>query len=232
MRRFVGMALLVAAAVSCGSGSKSGGSGNTDVVPLMAGFHPGPAPDPSEGFQIILPIVNDIEPGSSAEYCTDTKIVLQQDAWVNASQGWQSETGHHVIFFYSTSPVPEDTHLCTNDEMGEFKFGLTAGGGPDTAKTTMPGDLAIHLPAGAQIIVNHHYLNAGATAVAQAQSALNVYYADPTVPHTPSSMMVIVDTNLTVPVGASKYTEDCTVNQTYQSWQQLPHMHNWGTHIS
>ena len=233
MRRFVGVALLAVAAVACGSGSKGGGtSANTDTVPLMAGFNPGPAPDPSEGFQIILPAVGDVAPGTSQEYCTDTSVIIPQDVWVNATQGWQTETGHHVIFFYSMTPVAPSTHICASDEMGEFQFGLAAGGGPDSAKFTMPGNLAIKLPAGAQIIVNHHYLNASATDVPAAQSALNVYYADPTVPHTPSSMMVVVDTNLTVPVGASTFTEDCTVDQDYMAWTQIPHMHNWGTHIT
>jgi len=198
----------------------------------MAGFNPGPAPDPSKGFQIILPAVGDVAPGSSLEYCTDTSVIIPQDVWVNATQGWQTETGHHVIFFYSMTPVAPGTHICAADEMGEFQFGLAAGGGPNSAMFTMPSNLAIKLPAGAQIVVNHHYLNASATDVPEAQSALNVYYADPTVPHTPSSMMVVVDTNLTVPVGASKFTEDCTVDQDYMAWTLIPHMHNWGTHIT
>jgi hypothetical protein len=232
MQRFGGAVLLAVVTAMCSCGSSGGSTGTQQTVALMSGFNPGPAPDPSQGFQIILPIVTDIAPGASDEYCTDTSMIIPQDVWVDAAQGWQTETGHHVIFFYSTSPQPVGTHICAADEMGEFEFGLTAGGGPDSTKFTLPGNLAIKLPAGAQIIANHHYLNAGATPVAQAQSALNVYYADPTIPHTPSSMMVVVDTNLTVPVGQSVYTEDCTVNQTYQAWTQLPHMHAWGTHIT
>jgi hypothetical protein len=225
--------LLAVAAVACGSGSKgAGSSGGGDSVPLMAGFHPGAAPDPSLGFQIIMPIIDDIAPGLSVEYCTDTNVIVPQDIWVNASEGWQSETGHHVPFFYTINPQPQGTHVCTNDEMSEFQFGMPASGGPVAEKFTLPGDLAVKIPAGAQIVVNHHYLNASATPVPQAQSSLNVYYADPTVPHTPSSMMVILDTNMTVPVGASSYGVDCTVDKTYQGWLQLPHMHAMGTHIT
>jgi hypothetical protein len=198
----------------------------------MAGFDPGPAPDPSQGFQIIVPIVTDIPPGASLEYCTDTSVILPTDVWVNATQGFQSETGHHVIFFYTTTPVAPGTHVCAADEMGEFDFGLAASGGPTHLKFSLPGDLAVKIPAGSQIIVNHHYLNASTTPVAEAQTALNVFYADPSVPHTQSSMMVVVDTNLTVPVGASSYGVDCTVNQPYQTWMQIPHMHALGTHVA
>ena len=232
MRRFVGVALAVAAVVSCGSGSKGGGSGgDANSVPLMTGFHPGAAPDPSLGFQVITPIVTDIAPGASLEYCTYTDITESQEIWVSSNEGFQTETGHHIVLYYATNPQPPDTHLCGNDEMAEFQFGMGAGGGSGASKFVLPGDLAVHIPAGAQVVINHHYLNASPTPVAQAQSAINVYYADPSVTHTPSSMMVVVDTNLTVPMGASAYTEDCTVNQTYQAWSQFPHMHNWGTHV-
>jgi hypothetical protein len=236
MRRFVGVALLAVAAVACSSASKGGGStGDPNAVPLMAGFNPGPAPDPSVGFQIITPIVDDIEPGASDEYCTYTSIITTQEIWVDANEGFQTETGHHIVLYYAATPQPVDTHPCGTDEMAEFQFGMGAGGtasGGGGSKFTLPGNLAVHIPAGAQLVVNHHYLNASATPVAEAQSAINVYYADPTVAHTPSSMMVVVDTSLSVPVGASVYTEDCTVNQTYQAWSSFPHMHNWGTHVT
>jgi hypothetical protein len=233
MRRFVGVALLAAAVVSCSSGSSGGPSTTTQpTVALMAGFNPGPAPDPSVGFQFITPIVTNIEPGASDEYCTYTNIITTQELWVDSNQGFQTETGHHIVLYYATTPQPPETHLCATEEMAEFQFGMGAGGGPGASKFVLPGNLAVHIPAGAQLVINHHYLNASATPVAEAQSAIDVYYADPTVPHTPSSMMVVVDTNLTVPVGASKYTEDCTVNQTYTAWSQFPHMHNWGTHVT
>lgn len=232
MRRF-GWVVLAAAATACGSGSGGSTSQQTDNgVQLMAGFDPGPAPDPSKGFQIITPIVSNIHPGDSLEYCTDTGFIAPQDVWVDADQGYQSETGHHVILFYTTSPKAQGTHLCGNDEMSEFRFGLPAGGGPNSARFDLPGNLAVKIPKGAQVVINHHYLNASATTVSQAQSALNVYYADPSVAHTPSSLMTILDTSLTVPKGASSYSVDCTMNKTYKAWTQLPHMHALGTNIT
>jgi hypothetical protein len=228
MQRFVWL-FLAAAAIACGSGS----SGNNGGVQLMPGFDPGPAPDPSKGFQIILPAVQNIEPLASDEYCTDTSMILPQDIWIDATQGFQTETGHHVLLFYVTNPVAPSTHICANDEMAEFQFGMPSTGGAGDGKTfTLPGNLAVKIPKGSQIVVNHHYLNASSKAVSEAQSAINVYYADPSVPHTTSSLSIVEDTQLTVPVGASSYDIDCTINQDYASWLMFPHMHNWGTHVT
>jgi hypothetical protein len=225
--------VLFAAAAACSSGSSGGSQSNTQpTVALMAGFDPGPAPDPSVGFQIVTPIVDNIAPGGSDEYCTWTNIILPADVWVNATEGFQTETGHHVVLFYATNPQPVDTHLCGTEEMAEFQFGMPGSGKAGLNKVTLPGNLAVRLPAGAQMVVNHHYLNASATNVPQAQSALNVYYADPSTAHTPAGLTLISDTAMSIPVGVSTYTIDCTVNQPYAAWMQVPHMHSWGQHIT
>ncbi|MGH7298207.1 MAG: hypothetical protein ACRELB_24925, partial [Polyangiaceae bacterium] len=217
---------------SSASSGGGGGGGSQSTVPLMDGFDPGPAPDPSQGFQIVTPMVQNVAAGASDEYCYYTNMILPEDTWVSSNQGIQSETGHHIVLYYTINPQPVHQHLCGNDEMGEFQFGMGAGGGAGKQKFVLPSNLAVKLPKGAQIVVNSHYLNASATPVAQAQSAIDVYYADPAVQHVESSMMVVVDTALTVPVGASSFSEDCTVNQTYLAWSSFPHMHNWGTHVS
>jgi hypothetical protein len=232
MRKF-GWLVVAVAAAACGCSSGSGGSGGPATaggVQLMAGFNPGVAPDPSKGFQVVAPIVTGIGAGASIEYCTWTDIVLKHDIWINQTEGMQTESGHHVILFYEPHPKAPTTKICSNADMAEFQFGMPASGGK-TGTTSLPGNLATHLPAGSQIVVNHHYLNATASTVAQAQSALNVYYADPSVPHVTSSAMTILDTELTVPTGASTFTLDCTVDKPYATWTFFPHMHNWGTHV-
>ena len=65
-----------------------------------------------------------------------------------------------------------------------------------------------------------------------AQSAINLYYADPSTPHTATNVMVVSDSTLSVPTGASKYSVDCTIDQAYNGWMQIPHMHSLGQHIT
>jgi hypothetical protein len=234
MRRFGSLFLIAVAAAACSSAS--GGSSTqapqVDGVQVMAGFDPGPAPDPSKGFQVVAPIVTNIEPGASLEYCTWTNLILDHDVWVKSATSLQTETGHHVVFFYSLNHKPVASHVCGNDEMAEFKFGSPAGAGAGQMTTSMPGDLAVHVPAGAQIIVNHHYLNASAKTVAQAQSALTVLYADPSQHNVNVGSAVVLDSTMQQPVGPSTLNVDCTFKSEFAAWNLLPHMHAWGTHIT
>ncbi len=230
MRRFAAVVLLAAAA--CSSGSSGGGNGGS-TVPMIAGLNPGAAPDPSKGFQVILPVVSDIEPGGSYEYCTWTDMTLTTDIWLKESIGYQTETGHHIIVYYTNNSQPAGTtRICSNDDMATFRFGVGAGGEGVSEDNKLPGNLAVHIPAGAQIVLNHHYLNAGTTAVAQAQSAINVLYADPTSTIVLSSSLAFVDTSMVLPPGLSSVDFSCTASDDLATWTLLPHMHGYGTHIT
>jgi hypothetical protein len=231
MRRLVWVALVAAAA--CGGRGNGSSQSNAPSVPLMQGFDPGPAPDPSAGFQIVLPVVNDIEPDGSYEYCTWTNVVLDHDIWIKSSLGMQTETGHHVVVFYTMTPAPPgQSRICNDSDMASFRFGIVGNGEGVEQKNTLPGDLAVHIPAGAQIVINHHYLNASAQAVPQAQSAVNVYYADPNAKRELASSIAFVDTAMSIATGQSSVDVTCTINNDYSTWYFIPHMHNWGTHIT
>jgi hypothetical protein len=232
MQRF-GWIMVAAMLTACGSGSSGGSTQATlDGVPLLAGFTPGAAPAAGKGFQIVMPIVGDIPAGSSIEYCTWSDITLTQDVWVTSTTGYQTETGHHVVMFYQTDPQKPGTRVCNNEDMAEFKFGLPASAGSGVESTVLPGNLAVKLPAGSQIVINHHYLNATGKDVAQAQSALNIYFAEPGEKTVPAGSVVVTNSSMVVPVGASTFDVDCTFNTAYSAFQLVPHMHAWGTHIN
>jgi hypothetical protein len=234
MRRF-GWLVLAAAGAACSSGSGGGSNGpaTVDGVTLMAGFDPGPAPAAGTGFQVVLPIVDDIAPGASDEYCSWTNIILDKDTWVKSSQGVQSKTGHHTVVYYTQSPLPAGTsRICSNADMAAFRFGIGAGGEGITEKAVLPGDLAVKIPKGAQIVINHHYLNASTTNVPQAQSSVNVWYADPTTKIELASSLAFVDTAMSLPVGKSSIDITCTAPQAFKTFMAIPHMHGYGTHIT
>jgi hypothetical protein len=235
MRTFVWIALS-AAALGCGSGSGSGGGASSSggsTVPLMAGFDPGPAPDPSKGFQVVLPAVSDISAAGSFEYCSWTDVTLDHDIWVKESVGYQTESGHHIIVYYTMDPQPAgQTRICSDYDMASFRFGVGAGGEGVSQDNKLPGNLAVRIPAGAQIVLNHHYLNAGSADIPQAQSAVNVFYADPSQPIVQSSSLAFIDTSMSLPPGPSSVDFSCTMKSDLATWTLLPHMHGYGTHIT
>ena len=235
MRRF-GWLVLAGAAIACGSGSGGGSSGpaTIDGVQVMAGFDPGPAPAAGTGFQAVLPIVNNIAAGGSYEYCTWTNVILPEDVWIKSAEGIQTETGHHIVIFYTTNTQPAGTsRICNDSDMATFRFAMPAsGGGEGATTTTLPGDLATKLPKGAQIVLNHHYLNASTHDVVQAQSAINVHYATPGAKITPSNSMVVLDDTMQVPVGKSSLKISCTLDNDYATWAQFPHAHQYATHFT
>lgn len=230
MRTFV-LGVMLAGAAACGSKGGGAPSGSSPGVPLMDGFDPGPVP--ANGYQIILPIVTGVEPGGSYEYCAWSDVTLDRDIDVKAAQGLQTVTGHHTVLYYTTQKQPPGTQRqCTDTDMASFRFGLGAGGEGANALATLPGDLAVHIPAGAQLVVNAHYLNASAKTVDRAQSAMNIYLADPGAHVVRASSLAFVDSAATVAPGPASVEVSCTINKDYNTWYLIPHMHRWGQHIA
>jgi hypothetical protein len=220
MRKTFVLAFLI---IGCGNDAQTGPQ-------LLPGFNP-PAP-PANGFQVIAPIVKDIQPGKDYEMCTWTNYIFDKTTDVKGVQGFQSKYGHHVIMFSTAVQQPGGTtRICTDADMSTFRFGAGAGGEGQESVNTAPGNLVYRVPAGSQIVLNHHYINAG-TAPIDAQSAINVYLADPNAQNVPSGAMTVLDTTMKIPTGGGGLDISCTMNQQFQAWLVIPHMHEFGTHIT
>jgi hypothetical protein len=186
---------------------------------------------PDNGYQVILPIVRALVPGADTEYCTWTDVVADHDIDVRAVQAFQTVGGHHVVL-YTTSKVeaPGTTRICTDDDMSTFRFSAGSGGEGQYGKNEAPGNLVFRVPAGSQIVLNHHYINA-TTAMRDAQSALNIFLADPGKQYVQSGSLAFVDTALRLPPGKSTMDINCTMPRPFDTWFLIPHMHEWGTRI-
>lgn len=224
--------VLVAFAVGCSSSSSPPASGDpataspADRLPDLKLEAPS-----ANGFQMVLPIVRGVAAGSTNEICTWTEKILDADLDVKAARGFQTKTGHHVIVYYTKIKQPAGTQRpCTDDDMASFRFVIGAGGEGTAQVNVLPGNLATHVPKGAQLVVNHHYLNAGAAAI-DAQSAVNIDLADPKAQLTRSSALAFVDTSLRVPPGQYGMDVKCKLKADMSLWQMTPHMHRWGSHI-
>jgi len=188
-------------------------------------------PDPPDnGMQIITPIVHDLAPGSDTEMCTWTDKFVSDTTDVKSALGFQAEPpGHHIVVFWTTqNEPPGTTRVCTDSDMASFRYVIGLGGQGELNEA--PGDLVFRIPAGAQLVINHHYLNVTDETL-DGQSAINVNFADPG-PHTPSGSTAFLDTNLHVQPGDYSFDTSCTVDRTLKLWYMIPHMHEWGTNIT
>jgi hypothetical protein len=219
------LALLTAITLGCG------GTDGTGTGPqLLSGFHP-PAP-PANGFQIVLPIQRGVQPGADMEMCTWTDRIAAQDMDIKTVEGFQTETGHHVILYAASIPSPAGTRReCSGTDTIDLRFAAGSGGEGTSGPNTAPGNLVYRIPAGTQLVVNEHFLNA-TQQVKDAQSVVNITLADPNTPHVPSGSLAFVDASLRVPTGNFAYDVDCTMERSLKAWFFIPHMHRWGSHIT
>lgn len=188
-----------------------------------------PGPVPPNGMQIILPIQKGIKAGTDNELCTWTNVTADHDMLVKSVQGFQSETGHHVVVYKTKTYEPAGTtRPCTDDDMASFRFVAGAGGEGISLKNTAPGDLVFMIEKGYQIVVNEHFLNA-TPKDHDAQSAVNIEFADPKGKVIPSGALAVTDTKFTVPLGKAVLDNECTLQDNFKLWFAIPHMHEWGS---
>jgi len=190
-----------------------------------------PGPAPANGMQIILPIQKGIKAGSDNELCTWTDVTVDKTIFIKAIQGFQSETGHHIVVYKTKTYEPAGTtRPCSDDDMASFRYVGAAGGEGITIKNIAPGNLAFVVEKGYQIVVNEHFLNASPTDH-DGQSAVNLEYVDPGMTPVPSGAFSVLDTKLKVPTGPSIVDIEAELTRDFKVWQAIPHMHRWGTHI-
>jgi hypothetical protein len=184
---------------------------------------------PENGVQIITPIFENIQPGTDNEICAWSDVILDKQTDIKTTVGYQTEPpGHHAILFYTLDPQPPGQRRCTDTDMATFRY-LT-GNGSNGEPNTAPGDLVFRVPAGAQLVVNSHYLNTS-DEVVKGQSLINVLFAEPGKQYTASGSTVFLDSSIEVPLGVSTFKTSCIVDKQQKFWYMIPHMHRWGTNI-
>jgi hypothetical protein len=227
MNKLVGLAFAVPLFAGCGVDTvKPPPKPNQDILPDLT---VPPAPDPGKGWQIITPIFDNINPGDDDEVCTWTDVIADQQTDIRSTLGYQNEPpGHHIIVFYTTLPQPAGTQrICNDADMASFRFVAAAAG--EGMANTAPGNLVFRIPAGAQVVINHHYLNSS-DKVLKGQSVVNINFADPNGTYTPSGYMTVLNSSLQVQPGDTTQTMHATLQNDFKLWQLFPHMHQWGKH--
>ena len=196
---------------------------------LLPSLNPDPAP--RGGFQIVTPVVDNLGPGSDTEVCTWTDKITTEQTDVRWTQGYQSEPGgHHIVLYYTMIHQPPGTQrTCTDADMATFR--LVSGNGEAGTRNMAPGNLVYRIPKGAQLVVNHHWLNTTDQTVS-GQAVLNVSPAEPGSSYVPSGNTAILDTSIDIPPGHYEKDIHCTFDRQMKLWYLIPHEHQYGSHMS
>ncbi len=221
----LGCTLGVSFAVGCGTDSPPGQDG-PELLPNLT-----VPPKPENGLQVITPIVHDLAPGSDHEICTWSDAIVGDTAIdVKSTIGFQTEPGHHIVVYYTMAPQPAGLQReCTDSDMVAFR--IVTGNGKEGEPYEAPGNLVYRIPPHAQIVINHHYLNATDVAM-DGQSAVNINFAVPGGTYTPSGSTAFLNSGLVVAQGETTQKQHCVVDRDMKLWFMVPHMHQWGKHIT
>ena len=164
MKKLAGLLVLF---VACG----------TDVEPLsnlLPTLHPNPAP--ANRFQLVTARRRRHPAGCRPRDVHVDRQDHDRHASTSAGRGYQSApAGHHIVVYYTMIHQPPGTQrVCNDSDMATFR--LVSGNGG--VRNTAPGNLVYRIPAGAQIVLNHHWLNV-TDQVVKGQAVINVSPADP-----------------------------------------------------
>jgi hypothetical protein len=214
-------------AIMCAAGC---GTDSVKVPDTLPDLHVPAAPAADKGWQFITPVFENVEPAMDYEVCTWTDIIADKDIDIRSTLAFQNEPpGHHVILYYTNVAQPPGTQrVCNETDMASFRF--LAGAGGEGLPNMAPGNLVYRIPKGAQIVINHHYLNSTDFTLS-GQSAVNVYFAGEG-SFIPAGNAAVADTSISVPQGASSWDINCTFKNAFKFWYMIPHMHQWGKHIN
>lgn len=201
----LGLALVAAAAGAC-SGSSSGPRFGTWGALL--------------GAERTLPA------GSEQYYCV--RKTVQREYWVTGFRPSTNLGIHHTLLTLADGKQPDSSFECdgaTNGTVVIFASGV------GTAELDLPTDVALHVPAGSQLLLNLHLFNATTSPIT---TDVNIEFKsmDPTKVQQEAEVILAgkVDGLVVVP-GMSTQTGTCTMPGSSKIYALMPHMHNYGIHM-
>jgi hypothetical protein len=227
VKLFIPLVAAVALMVGCGSDDAA----PVNPGPYVPGFNP-PPPNPGE-LTFVTPVFKNLTPGTDITMCSYLDQHFDTESDVTNFRVYQAAPGHHMVVYAAKKPQPVGSHPCTDDDMVNSRY--VAAGGSDysseAALFVIPPGLAFRIDAGAQVMIQTHWLNA----TDQTYDGQGVAYLS-TAPASPSKQVLglfnILTTNIVVPAGDSATaTTTCKIKHDVTLFTLTGHAHQWGKRI-
>lgn len=172
----------------------------------------------------------EVAPGDTFE-CFYTEVVTDRELAVRGAAGDQETGGHHITIYYTDIVKDPQHHPCDTAEMAQWRM---IGGGGDEAeaavsKLRMPEGLAIRVPAGAQIVLQSHYINLGDSFTANDSASLELIPTESVAGYV--NQFVMNDVGFSIPPHQElEKVSTCTAPADVDLIRLLGHMHEWGSY--
>lgn len=192
-------------------------------------------PPPEGGVQLLSPTFT-IPPHSERLVCMKIPFDSEQDLYVQKSDAYQAEGGHHMLGFYLESneegaSIAGEPHECDESDMGNGGLRMLGVGTASGSGIELPEGVAFRIPAGVTIVSQSHYVNPTDEELT-AQDALNLEVVPKSEVEDLAGAFTELDLSFELPPRETvSRTVDCTmpVDGVRVPWM-LPHMHEFGTH--
>ena len=198
-------------------------SGSSQMMPPPDNF-----PPPQNGIQIQAPYA--VDPHSENYFCYATTV--SSDVGVIELDVDAGTIVHHLLVAQTISPEPDGMSVCPS--LIKQTWIPLYGGGRSTPGLTLPPGDGFKFPAGTQILVQLHLLNASDNPVSET-TKINLIYGDDPASLIPAGIFAVGSLNFTIPTGATGFdvTGQCSVNHAtpLNVFALFPHMHRLGTAI-
>lgn len=246
MARGVGMVTVCLSLCACTGGVEGALDTNpTDDMPMGPADGPGNAfpvdllPDrivpelkpisPPHGGRALFTEIVHLEPGDDVTYCTFIDDTTDAVTYIHDTLGTQSRYGHHVVLFYAPEPEQPGTRACGS--MEKYRQILGGSGGETADENGLPGNVVSEIPAGVQLVLNHHWINYG-------EEPMDVQAMLITVPPDSLDDLVIARSMVVLGLGwellpgvHTEHTVECEFPQDVPAVAVLGHEHELGTWV-
>ncbi|GAC1579145.1 MAG: hypothetical protein NVS3B20_10160 [Polyangiales bacterium] len=173
----------------------------------------------------------DVPRGDSFE-CFYTDQVTPRELGVQGATGSQETGGHHLVIYYTDVSRPPQHHKCEDAEMVNWHQVAGVGGEPGNTDTVigLPSGFAQKVPAGKQLVMQAHYINAGPPKKVTDHATLNML--EPSQVKQYANDIFHSNAEWTIPAKAPfEVSSTCRVGEDVQMLLILGHLHEQGKHF-
>jgi hypothetical protein len=163
--------------------------------------------------------------------CFYTPLITDRDIIVGSATGTQEEGGHHLTVHYTMNHRDPQHHACNDEEMATWRQ-VGAAEAPGTPAEYWVEGLGMRIPAGAQIVLQAHYINL-ADHTRTVEDAVDVHFLPPDRLVHLGAPFVIHDDAWEIPARQQlRHTAECVVQRDHNIGLLLGHLHEWGVRFS